>query len=146
MPKDANAVPNISLNHEAIVSSISFSPDGRWPATGAGEGANLWNIDNLTQNADDPPIEFFVQQRPVWILAFSPDGRWLATGSNEFLLEDNSIRLWDWHVPHMIDLTCRYAGRNFTEDEWQLYFSGEPYRQTCPQWPVHRSVARPKPG
>jgi hypothetical protein len=25
-------------------------------------------------------------------------------------------------------------------DEWQQYFPGEPYRQTCPNLPVHYTV------
>ncbi len=36
----------------------------------------------------------------------------------------------------LIKGACEIAGRNFTQAEWQEYFSGEPYHITCPQWPA----------
>jgi hypothetical protein len=39
-------------------------------------------------------------------------------------------------IQDLIHAACEIAGRNFTQAEWQEYFPGEPYRTTCPQWPV----------
>jgi hypothetical protein len=29
---------------------------------------------------------------------------------------------------------CEVANRNFSEEEWQTYFHGEAFRQTCGPW------------
>jgi WD40 repeat protein len=64
-------------------------------------------------------------------VAFSPDSKLLASGST-----DHTIHLWHLQVAYLIDLACRTAGRNLTQDEWAQYFPDEPYRRTCPQWPA----------
>jgi hypothetical protein len=46
----------------------------------------------------------------------------------------------------LLYMACNRIGRNLTWLEWQQYFSDEPYRQTCPNLPVHFTVpevARP---
>jgi hypothetical protein len=61
---------------------------------------------------------------------FSSDGRWLL------LSNDTGFHLWHVDIGEIKEFACRIVGRNFTWEEWQLYFSGEkPYR-TCDQWPV----------
>ncbi len=67
---------------------------------------------------------------PVNAVAISPDNRWLITGS-----DDRTVRLWLLHVSDLIDLARITIGRNFSVDEWNLYFPGEPYRKTFPDLP-----------
>ena len=76
-------------------------------------------------------------------VAFSPDSRWEATAS-----DDGTARVWEVPTEHpteralpddpeeLISEACTRVGRNFTEAEWQQYFSDEPYGPTCPNLPV----------
>jgi WD40 repeat protein len=66
------------------VLDVAFSPDGRTLATGAPNGAILWNI------ATKLPIGAPLNTAAVQALAFSPDGTLLATAS-----KDGMIRLYD---------------------------------------------------
>jgi hypothetical protein len=46
-----------------------------------------------------------------------------------------TARLWLIQVNELIDLARVTVGRNFSVDEWQLYFPGEQYRKTFPELP-----------
>jgi WD40 repeat protein len=63
-------------------------------------------------------------------VAISPDNRWLVTGS-----DDGTARLWLLQVDDLIDLARITVERNFSADEWKLYFPGEKYRKTIPKLP-----------
>ena len=63
-------------------------------------------------------------------VGFSPDSHWLVTCS-----DDTTARLWLIQVNDLIDLARVTVGRNFSRNEWQLYFPGEPYRKTFAELP-----------
>lgn len=74
-------------------------------------------------------------------VAFSHKGTILATGYS-----NGTVILWDVDPSSWIERMCQRAGRNFTHLEWERYFSNEPYRKTCEQWPLEPEVtATPSP-
>jgi WD40 repeat protein len=117
--------------HTDGVTSVAFTADGRTLATGSLDTtAILWDVadparprrlgDRLTGHAN-------------WVnsVAFSTDGRTLATSS-----EDNTVILWDIGIIGELrklthDAACQRVGTGLTEDEWDRYVSGIPYKQTC---------------
>ena len=66
----------------------------------------------------------------VYAVAISPDNRWVVTGSL-----DKTTRLWFLQMNGLVDLARITVGRNFSADEWWLYFPGEKYRRTFPDLP-----------
>ena len=120
--EDPAANPIVLRGHGGAVRAVAISPDSRWLVTGSWDNtARLWDL-----SAKDPaanPIVLRGRERAVSAVAISPDNRWLVTGN--WLLQMNDL----------INLARTTVGRNFSADEWQLYFSGEKYRKTFPDLP-----------
>jgi WD40 repeat protein len=68
---------------EGIVSTVAFSPDGRYLAAGGWDGAGLWDL--TTREARELRGQTDAVAR---VVAFSPDGSDLAVSST------NTIKLW----------------------------------------------------
>jgi WD40 repeat protein len=76
------------LGRHADASSVAFSPDARWLATGTwkGRGVKVWNVQAQRLERELPVLA-------TASVEFSPDGRWLATGSHP-------LQVWatgSWH-------------------------------------------------
>ena len=57
------------------ITSVSFSPNGQWLATGSSDmTARIWHVQSGQQ------LSTFSHSRPLKAVAFSPNGQWLATG------------------------------------------------------------------
>jgi WD40 repeat protein len=90
--------------------------------------ARLWDL-----SAKDPaanPVVLRAHDDGVDPVAISPDNRWVVT-----LNTPQTVRLWLLHVNDLIDLARIAVGRNFSADEWRLYFPGEPYHKTFADLP-----------
>jgi hypothetical protein len=44
--------------------------------------------------------------------------------------DGKTARLWFLQIEDLLDLARMTVGRNFSPDEWSLYFPGEEYRKT----------------
>ena len=125
MAKDPAANPRMLQGHQNSVFVVNFSPDNHWMVTGSQDStAQLWDL-----TAKDPAANPLVLRGHVNAVAISPDSHWLATGC-----EDHTARLWPLQVSDLINLARVTVGRNFSTEEWQLYFPGEPYCKTFAEY------------
>jgi WD40 repeat protein/peroxiredoxin len=98
------------LQHESLVTTARFSPDGRLLATAAGGHVRIWEA-----NTSSPTS---VLKHPESFLAdarFSPDGRYVLTAS-----ENGMAQIWDWTTGSLVCPPFQHAkgvtGVGFTPD------------------------------
>ncbi len=71
--------------NQSEVNTISFSPDGKYIATGDRNGkVNIWNLSGQKQS------EFNAHEGQIFNLSFSPDGEKIATFG-----EDGTLAIWN---------------------------------------------------
>jgi WD40 repeat protein len=134
--KDPAANPIVLRGHDGQVASVAISPDYRWVVTGSWDNtARLWDL--RAYRFQIPLIKpeassVVLRGHDGWVttVAISPDNRWVVTGS-----ADKTARLWLLQINDLVDLARIIVGRNFSPDEWRLYFAGEKYRKTFPGLP-----------
>ena len=82
--------PEITFtNHDAIVTGVYFSPDGRWLLSTSLDGsARRWDV--AARRGQEPSLRGHLGG--VWGGAVAPDGRRIATGS---AFARDAVKLWD---------------------------------------------------
>jgi hypothetical protein len=105
---------------------LHISADGRLAAVGSTEGVvRLYDLEARTQIGDPFPSTI-----PITTGRFTGDGLAMAAAGDP-------ATLWDIDPASWREKACTVAGRNLTKLEWQQYMPpGEPYRATCPGYPI----------
>jgi WD40 repeat protein len=145
---DPNSSARVLKNPSGYgISEVAFDPESRWLVTSADgsssdfegflsksesvlEGHNIrWDL-----TAPDPSVApvRLPGGRVVGGAAVSADGRWLITVGGP------GLQFWNMRRNDLIDLACRTAGRNLSEEEWKTYFPGQSYRKTCGDLPARQ--------
>ncbi|KAJ7075253.1 chromatin associated protein [Mycena belliarum] len=102
--------------HETVVCCTTFSPDGRWLATGCNRTAQVFEVGSgrrvcvLADDSAKPAGDLYIRSA-----RFSPDGRWLATGA-----EDERVRIWDLDTR-----TLRAVFEGHRQDIYALDFTAD---------------------
>jgi WD40 repeat protein len=142
---DPAAEPVLLKGHSDLINVLTFSPDGTHLIT-AGDTfldntARSWDLDVLNRRAraEDGDIASILlrgQESEAKAIAISADSRWLVLGG-----EDGRLTFWRLKIDDLVESACQVAGRNLTVAEWEQFFPGDAYRQTCPEWPAAEGMA-----
>jgi WD40 repeat protein len=81
--------PQELSGHTAFIGALAYSPDGRWLASGSGDGTvRVWEANRFGATGD---VLELVHGDRVNAVTFSPDGAWLAAGT------ENGLN-WLWYL------------------------------------------------
>jgi WD40 repeat protein len=112
------------MPHEDSVSSVAFSPDGKYLATASADGtARVWDLIG-SDPTSDREIARMTHDNGVQDVAFDTDGKYLATVSA------GTTRMWLWRPEDLSEEVCNRLTRNLTEEEWLQYLNNKS-RKAC---------------
>ncbi|MFI6920769.1 WD40 repeat domain-containing protein [Nonomuraea spiralis] len=100
-----------------VVSSVSFSPDGRLVASGAVGQIRLWDTSTPT-SASAHGLPVTGHNGSVNALVFSPRGTLLISGG-----QDGTVRLWQTDPERAFAILCASTRHAMTPDLWKKYVS-----------------------
>ena len=139
---------SVIKGHDGDISRLLFSHDDQIIiSAGEDQTIKLWDTQTLQQIGlpitngtarqlfvDFPHIDTLLgysgHEEKVVDIALSPDDTKLVS-----MAFDEEVRIWELDIKIWLERACERAGRNLTEEEWDLYLPDEPYRKTCPQFP-----------
>ena len=89
-----------SRGHQDVVTSVSFSPDGKMIASASRDKTiKLWDV------ATGKDLRTLIgHQGSVNSVSFSPNGKTVASGS-----DDNTIKLWTWDIDRLMAIGCDWV-------------------------------------
>jgi len=111
--------------HQAYVTAIAISKDGKYIASGALDGSVIiWDVMNGYS-----PLQLIGHTDAVENLTFSPDGKWLVTAG-----DDPAIKIWNVQAG---DLLQDYT--DFEAGPWEVFFSpdGDRLSYSDADWGIH---------
>jgi WD40 repeat protein len=112
------------------LSELAFSPDGqKLSSQFDNESIIIWDISDPVR-----PTQLAVLDNAGFVMGFDKNSQTFISRN------DHVIMFWDLDPQVWIQRLCQRVGRNFTRAEWELYFSGQEYRATCPQWPLDKII------
>jgi len=114
---------------EGGLKCVTFAPDGKTLATGykggVPSGVILWDV--ASRERFGPRLQ--LADGEPYTLKYRRDGKMLAVGHTR------GVSRFDMDVGSWIEKAQRIANRNFTADEWDRYYKGEPYHRTIRSLP-----------
>ncbi|MBK8129105.1 MAG: hypothetical protein IPK53_09265 [bacterium] len=128
----ASGAERLRFTHEGWVNGARWNRAGSAILTRSfGGTARLWDAATGTAL-----FTLTGDGSPVVTTQWSQDERRIL-----FVTQNGFAGIFYIQMADLLTIGCeQYATHNFTWQEWQLYFPGQPYRVTCPQWPVHPTV------
>lgn len=108
----------------AGISSLAFSRDGTMLASGnADKSLQLWDV-----HAAQPIAQaMFGAPDIITSLVFEPETGYLLSGS-----KNGALLSWVTSPAEWIPLNCELADRSLTYSEWEQFFPGLDFMETCP--------------
>ena len=109
---------NLTLTgHKSSVLGVSFSPDGKYLATGSWDNtAKLWDVESGQEI-----LTLAGHKRDVYGVSFSPDGKYLATGSG-----DGTARVFAFGIEALMEIAPKRVSRTeLTAEERRRYLHEE---------------------
>ena len=108
-----------SIVHEAAVTQLSLSADGRWLAAAAGDRVQVFDTQTRSE------IARLTTKGDVRSMLFSEDGRLLVTAAFA------ATQVWRLRPDELLAEACRRLQRDLTASEWQAAFGDAPPQPTC---------------
>jgi len=115
---DSGSLTKTLEGHNAYITSIAISRDGKYIASGALDGSMIfWNINN-----DYSPLPLAGHADAIENLTFSPDDKWLITDG-----DDAAMRIWEVPTGNLLqeytDFSGVVSGATFSPDGKMFAFS-----------------------
>ncbi|MEO6061348.1 MAG: WD40 repeat domain-containing protein [Thermoflexales bacterium] len=122
-PRELRAM---STQHGKQVTSLAFSLDGRWLASGSEDTTvSLWRVQGQGQyRAFGAPVS--LHDAGIIGLSFDPTGM-----SMRSLARDRTIAEWTLDPVALQQRACSVANRSLDPEEWERFVPGEPYAPAC---------------